>query len=206
MYFRYQKFEEIITLLNNDMFNERFIIYIHVLSSYSLLLKIIIIKKKFFVIFFKNLCYIKNCSFKIHMNLHQQLNEETKLLEEVKEKSKTFNSRKLIDIIFSGVVVAPLIIFYWSSTWDLFYYYIPEENYIIGAVITFIVTNIIILSIYLTQDFLQKYHDKLTNGSFMRYAFFYVLSISYVGQWRSLYDLYGKDKIFFYALLNILGS
>jgi hypothetical protein len=127
------------------------------------------------------------------MNLSVLLSEESRLLE-VQKKPKRLRDPKLLDIIFSGFVVSPLIIIYWSSTWDLFYCYVSEEDYILGIVITFILTNIVILSIYLGQDYLQKYHNKLKNGFFMRCMYFYVLSISYVGQWRASYDLYGKNK------------
>lgn len=62
----------------------------------------------------------------------------------------------LLDILFSSLVVGPLVIIYWMSTWELYDYYISPEDAKISATISLIIGFIGQFVIIFFQDKIAK--------------------------------------------------
>lgn len=124
-----------------------------------------------------------------------------------KQPKRKNKCKPIFDFILNLIVVTPLAIFYWASSWDLTETFIFPNNIILKFATTFLLSNFILFILYLGQDKLQSIHDRIrsisNNGSqkknfrfscdfLIRCIYSYVLSVAYVLQWVTFWDLYDK--------------
>lgn len=128
--------------------------------------------------------------------------------EEIAPKSPMSRKKSvtltILDHLLNLALFSPLVIFYWASTWDIISSYIFPKDEIVSYVITFVCANTILLISYFLQDKLQAFHDRLNesrrSGSrnyydrrfFFRLVYTYTLTLAYVFQWRTYWDVYNQ--------------
>lgn len=127
-------------------------------------------------------------------------NKETKSLIETTNNNNKKNTIYLFDLIFNGFFITPLTVIFWTSTWDIFYYFLSTRFFYVNILITFLLCNTILITAYLCQYKLQSYHDRLRaqnphSGYYgkdfiMRSFYTYILTLAYVLQWITYWDLY----------------
>ena len=127
-------------------------------------------------------------------------------ISDVNTKSK-IDFLYLIDVFLSSLLITPIVILNWASTWDIAYLYIfnDKNQFYLSILTTLISSNIVILFFYIFQYKLQNCHNKLReeirkkheNGFCTYYGidylfrcfFTYILTTAYVFKWRSYWDL-----------------
>ena len=133
---------------------------------------------------------------------------------------------EFINVIVSVFFITPIVILFWSSTWDLFYDYL-QFSFLVNNIITFFTCNFILLNAYIWQYKLQTWHNQLhetyievaseiVNVSqsasgcyygksfFLRTAYTYVLTLAYVLQWKTYWETYNyltQDAYYAYFVL-----
>ncbi|CAF0909816.1 unnamed protein product [Brachionus calyciflorus] len=111
------------------------------------------------------------------------------------EVSRVNNSDfiSLLNHLFNLCLITPLTIFFWASTWDIYYTYIYPNNLSLSCLITFLITNIILILSYFGEKKFQLYldkHDKNSRKSIIFRLFYtYFLSLAYVAQWKTYWDV-----------------
>jgi hypothetical protein len=142
-------------------------------------------------------------------------------MELFKSQSAPSKLTSLANILLNAFVFTPLTICYWTSTWDLLYLYIFPDNLWLSLSCTCVVTNVILVLAYLFQETIQKKHDTIRNKKFTislsginyryygidflyRCVYTYVLTVAYVSQWKTYWDLYNeltKEASYLYFVL-----
>lgn len=116
---------------------------------------------------------------------------EKQCLVEKKTNSQQFTT---INYSLNLFVFTPLVIIYWCATWNIFYLAIFYHDLLLSCSITFLISNFILLIIYQLQEPLQNLHDSLPSKSWpsriLKFGFSYTMSIAYVSQWRTYWDIY----------------
>lgn len=111
--------------------------------------------------------------------------ENKKLLDFNKVKTKTNVKNDLASLLVSTFAFTPLTVIYWIGTWDVFTLLIIPQNLLLSCVVTFFISNTILILAYVLQDFLQNFHHHLeTNGhkhlvKMYRFIFSYILSLGF---------------------------
>jgi hypothetical protein len=163
------------------------------------------------------------------------LNKETILQQIEIEDDEQFNimavdstcSRRkqttlvLIDHVLNLFLFTPLVIGYWTSTWDLIDLYLFPNNRLASYSASFLWANGIILVAYFLQEKLQQLHNGSVIGHeesvnvlkparyydrriWLRAAYTYLLTIAYVMQWRTYWNMYNyltQDVSFVYFFI-----
>ena len=139
----------------------------------------------------------------------------TPLLDETSLLNKNQKHKRVIyilDLLANLCIFTPLTIIYWIATWDFFAVFIFNENLFHSCLATLFLSNAILLCIYLVQDKLEEIHRELINknkarpykASLFRFGYSYFLSLAYVSQWRTYWDVFNYFTIkidFEYSLL-----
>lgn len=135
-----------------------------------------------------------------------QQNDLTILVENLKPKKQFL--LKTLDHFLNLTFLTPIVIFYWSSTWNIYYLNIFPNYFWLSCICTFVISNLLLLFSYLFQYELQAHHTKLFeknknnssqtyyNTSFLfRCIYTYILTLAYVAQWRTYWDIYNYFTI-----------
>jgi hypothetical protein len=91
-------------------------------------------------------------------------NSVLKLAERYKRSGSSSACRvclKLTDFLLNAILITPLVTSYWAATWDIISLYIFPTDYIISYLFTFLISNTILIGVYMFQDELQRFHSFL---------------------------------------------
>ena len=123
----------------------------------------------------------------------------------IKNKPARNNIISTLSFIITSFIFTPITIIYWASTWDIIYIYLFPNYFYLSYFASFLITNIILLISYLIQDSVQRLSDRLKTFSLsagffsfynwnflLKVCYAYFLTIGYVSQWRTYWDIYNK--------------
>lgn len=128
--------------------------------------------------------------------------EDESSLEKVKNSyNKNERHLKALDLFFSGFVITPLVVFNWTSTWDIIYYSIFPDDFMKSTIASLIIGDMILVILYVIEPKLQHVQDSYqssnmnkkefyTKGFIMRSVYSYFMAVAYVCQWRGMWDFY----------------
>jgi hypothetical protein len=111
----------------------------------------------------------------------------------------------VFDISITAFVFAPICIFNWSSTYELFDQVLKcllTDNNVLIELTSFVIAQSLLFVLYFSQVTLQDLHNRryskpdrnssfYPNGYFLRIVYIYVLLIAYTAQWKSIWSFYG---------------
>ena len=124
------------------------------------------------------------------------------------EYNNFFTAKSIIKLILNistffinSFIFTPVSILFWTSTWDIIYIYLFQEQAGLSYAVSFLIAQIILLISYLVQYRVQEFGDKLKSSAsktgilsfYNKYFLFktfysYVLTIGYLAQWRTYWD------------------
>jgi hypothetical protein len=153
---------------------------------------------------------IKDYQTKLADDDEQIINLTEKNFDIQHDKKETRHSIFILDILFTFFFITPLVVFFWTSSWDIIYVYIFPNDFYYSILITFIVSNTGLFLCYVFQEKLTLIHNRLCDDDSLNYynkafyfraLFTYILTIFYVCSWKTYWDLYSnlaKDVEWFY--------
>jgi hypothetical protein len=151
---------------------------------------------------------LSNSDSRVRLNYYTNESSQTTTANFISDVNKNAKIDLLyfIDIFLSVLVITPIVIVNWASTWDIAYLYIfnDKNQFYLSILTTLLSSSIIILFFYIFQYNLQNCHDelreKIRNNDkglcayygidyLFRCFFTYILTTAYVFKWRSYWDL-----------------
>ena len=147
----------------------------------------------------------------------------------VEENENVINSRppkndclRFLNFLIISLIITPISIIFWASTWDIIDIYAFPNNIYLTYGVPLLVSKVILLVCYGLQNHLQRLGNRLKLSApktgffsfFNRYIllktiYAYFISVGYVGQWRTYWDVYNQltiDIDFYYSVsLSMLG-
>ena len=113
----------------------------------------------------------------------------------------------MIDVLFGGLVITPMAILFWASSWDILGDYLPFD-FLTNSTLMFCSSNIVLLNAYLWQDKIQSAYNYLSVSYFnyyygcgflLRCLYTYIITMAYIVQWVGEFD---KIKIIHFRLVS----
>jgi hypothetical protein len=159
---------------------------------------------------FNDIDTIKDYQNKLVNDEEQLCNLNEKIFDKHHNRNETRCPVFILDLLFSFFFITPLVVFFWTSTWDIIYVYIFPNEFYYNILITFTISNTGLFLCYLFQDKFSSIHSSLddplnyySKAFYFRFIFTYILTILYVCSWKTYWDLYSqlsKDVEWFYFM------
>ena len=158
------------------------------------------------------------------MNNHDKKIDKNQLIDNKKAKSRILT---LIDLMWCCFFITPVAVLFLASSWNIIEDYL-DFGFILNNVFMFVLCNFILICAYLSQYELQNLHNKIMArpnldlnadivinridyygwGFLLRCIYTYVLTLSYILQWKCYWEVYDQitndTSYYYFVFISIL--